>query len=69
MLGQEWSNGVTFGFIVALVLALWAVFNIIQNRDTGPLGKSIWSVFVLFAPYLGFICWLIFGPKASKDNA
>ena len=66
MFGMEWNNGYTFGFIVALILALWAVFNILQNRRTGPFWKSVWTVFVLFAPYVGFICWLLFGPKSSK---
>jgi Phospholipase_D-nuclease N-terminal len=66
MFGMEWNNGYTFGFIVALILALWAIFNILQNDRSGPFGKAVWSVAVLFIPYLGFLAWLIFGPKASK---
>jgi Phospholipase_D-nuclease N-terminal len=65
MFGREW-DGVTFGFLFALVLGLWAVFNILQNDRTGPLGKSLWSVVVLFVPFMGFLAWLIFGPKATK---
>lgn len=68
MFGMEWNNGYTFGFIFALILALWAVFNILQNERSGPLGKAVWSVVVLFIPYGGFIAWLIFGPKASKGD-
>ena len=66
MFGMEWNNGYTFGYIFALVLGLWAVFNILQNEREGALGKAIWSVVVLFIPYIGFIAWLIFGPKSSK---
>lgn len=66
MFGREWDGGVTAGFIFALILALWAIFNIVQNDRTGPLGKSLWSVAVLFLPFLGFVGWLIFGPKATK---
>ncbi|MET0182614.1 MAG: PLD nuclease N-terminal domain-containing protein [Caulobacterales bacterium] len=65
MLGQDWPNYITFGFLFALILALWAVFNIAQSKD-GPLGKSLWIVADLFLPYLGFIAWLIFGPKSKK---
>jgi hypothetical protein len=49
-------------------LGLWAVFNIVQNDRSGPLGKAIWSVLVLFVPYLGFIAWFLIGPKASKKR-
>lgn len=65
MFGQEWSGYVTFGFLIALVLALWAVFNIAQSRS-GALGKAIWIVVVLFLPYLGFFAWLLFGPRTAR---
>jgi hypothetical protein len=68
MFGHDWSGGVTTWFLVSLVLGLWAVFNILQNHRTGPFGKALWSVFVMFVPTLGFIIWLIFGPKATKDK-
>ncbi|MGE0827746.1 MAG: PLD nuclease N-terminal domain-containing protein [Hyphomonadaceae bacterium] len=67
MFGQDWPPYATLGFIVALILALWAVFHIAQSRS-GPLGKAIWIVAVLFLPYLGFIAWLIFGPRAKRGG-
>jgi hypothetical protein len=68
MFGMDWNNGVTFGYLFSLVLGLWAVLNIVQNEREGPLGKAIWSVVVLFVPYLGFFGWLMFGPKATKKR-
>lgn len=65
MFGQPW-DGVGIGFLIALVLALWAVFHIIQNEDTPPFFKATWTVFVLFVPYLGFLIWLFFGPRARR---
>jgi hypothetical protein len=62
MLGENWYSYQTFGFAFALLLALWAVFNIAQSKSE-PLGKAIWIVIVLFIPLLGFLAWLIFGPK------
>ncbi|WP_420887908.1 PLDc N-terminal domain-containing protein [Candidatus Phycosocius spiralis] len=56
------------GYLVALVLALWAIFNILQNEYTGPFGKAFWSVLVLCVPFLGFISWLLLGPKATKNR-
>jgi Phospholipase_D-nuclease N-terminal len=68
MFGMEWNDGYSFGFIFALILALWAIFSILQNDRSGPLGKALWSVFVLFVPFFGFIAWLLFGPKAAKKR-
>lgn len=59
----EWG----FGAVFSLLLALWAIFNIVQNERTGPFGKALWSVLVLFVPFIGFVLWLLFGPKATRD--
>jgi hypothetical protein len=66
MFGQEWDAPVGLGFLIALLLGLWAVFHIVQSSRTGPFGKALWSIAVLFLPYLGFIAWLIFGPRADR---
>lgn len=65
MLGQTWSSPVTLGFIVALVLALWAVFNIAQSRS-GPFGKAVWIALVLCVPFVGFLLWLFLGPRTAR---
>lgn len=67
MFGRDWSSYTSFGFIFALILALWAVFSILQNREKGPFSKALWTVFVLFVPFFGFAVWLFFGPKAEKE--
>ena len=65
MFGEDWAPVPSIGFIIALVLALWAVFHIAQSKE-GPLGKAIWIVVVLFLPLIGFLAWLIFGPKKAS---
>ena len=65
MFGQHWSMPVGLGFLLALVLGLWAVFHIAQSGRT-PLGKAVWCVVVLFIPYLGFFAWLLIGPRGGK---
>lgn len=65
MFGQDWDY-IGPGFIIALILALWAVFNIAQNTRTPPLFKATWIVFVLFVPFIGFFIWLFFGPRSKK---
>lgn len=51
------------GFIV-LALDLWAIISVIgSNASTGR--KVVWVLVILFLPILGFIAWLLFGPRAA----
>ncbi|WP_299845947.1 PLD nuclease N-terminal domain-containing protein [uncultured Roseovarius sp.] len=55
------------GFIV-LVLNIWAIVSIIgSSASTG--GKVIWTLLVLILPIIGFIVWLLAGPKSAKGMA
>jgi hypothetical protein len=50
--------------LVLLGLSIWALIHIVQsNASTG--GKVIWVLLILFLPLLGFIAWLIFGPRRA----
>ncbi len=52
------------GFIL-LVLNVWAIVSIVGSRaSTG--GKVIWVLAILFLPVMGFIAWLIFGPRSAR---
>ncbi|GGG78025.1 hypothetical protein GCM10011415_28710 [Salipiger pallidus] len=52
------------GFIV-LVLDIWAIVSIISsNASTGA--KVLWVLLVLVLPVLGFIIWLIAGPRSAR---
>jgi Phospholipase_D-nuclease N-terminal len=52
------------GSLIVLVADIWAIVNIFQSRaDTGM--KVIWTVVVIVLPVLGFILWLIWGPKTA----
>ncbi|SFS05095.1 PLDc N-terminal domain-containing protein [Yoonia litorea] len=52
------------GFIL-LVLNVWAIISIIgSSASTGA--KVIWTLLVLVLPLLGFIIWLIAGPRSAS---
>lgn len=53
----------SLGGIVVLLLDLWAVVSILGAR--APAGtKALWILIVLVLPLIGFILWVIAGPKA-----
>ncbi|EEX14577.1 MAG: PLD nuclease N-terminal domain-containing protein [Salipiger thiooxidans] len=52
------------GFIV-LILDIWAIVSILSSgASTGS--KVLWTLLVLILPVLGFIIWLIAGPRSSR---
>lgn len=56
--------GGLFGLIL-LILDIWAIVSTIQSRSsTGK--KVLWIVILLLLPLIGFILWLLIGPKAGR---
>lgn len=57
-----------FGGFIVLVLNIWAIISIIgSGASTGA--KVLWTLLVLVLPVLGFIIWLIAGPRSGKTLA
>jgi hypothetical protein len=52
------------GFIL-LVLDVWAIISVVGSR-AGTGSKVLWVLVILFLPLLGFVAWLIFGPRAAR---
>ena len=56
--------GGLFGLIL-LILVIWGIVSTIQSR-AGTGKKVLWIVLMLVLPLIGFILWLLLGPKAAK---
>ena len=53
-----------FAFLI-LVADIWAIVSLIQSSaSTGQ--RVFWVVLILILPLIGFIIWLMAGPKAVK---
>ncbi|HUI61737.1 MAG TPA: PLD nuclease N-terminal domain-containing protein [Steroidobacteraceae bacterium] len=60
-----YGYGGLWGLLV-LIADVWAIVNIFQSSaDTGK--KVLWTVLVLILPVLGFIIWLIAGPRTGRS--
>jgi hypothetical protein len=56
-------NATGIGGFIVLALDIWAIISVIgSNESTGK--KVIWVLAVLILPILGFLAWLLFGPRA-----
>ncbi len=56
--------GGIFGLLV-LIADIWAIVNIAQGRVSNA-AKVIWILVVIVLPVLGFIIWLIAGPRGRS---
>ena len=53
------------GGLIILILDIWALVSIVgSSRGTGS--KVLWILLVLILPVVGFIIWLIAGPRSRR---
>jgi Phospholipase_D-nuclease N-terminal len=63
---MEIRVGGFFGLLV-LIADVWAIVNVFgSTASTGA--KVLWTVLILLLPVLGFIIWLVAGPRASRTT-
>ncbi len=56
-----------FGLVV-LALDVWAIIHIVQSgASTGK--KVLWVVLILLLPLVGFLIWLLLGPRKTAASA
>ena len=52
------------GGLIILALNIWAIISIFSSgASTGS--KVLWMLLVLVLPVIGFIIWLVAGPRGS----
>jgi len=49
------------------VLDLWAITAVLGSRASG-LSKLIWTLGIVLFPVIGFVAWLLFGPRAGAQR-
>ena len=53
-----------FGLIV-LIADLYAIYQVLTS-GASTLSKVLWTLAILILPVLGFIAWLIAGPRGAS---
>jgi hypothetical protein len=60
-----YRGGGLFGLLI-LIADIWAIVNIVQsNALTGR--KVLWILIVLVFPFLGWLLWLLAGPRTGRS--
>lgn len=59
-----WYHGGLWGLLI-LIADVWAIVNVLQSTaETGT--KVLWVVIIIVLPLIGFILWLLLGPKTRS---
>ena len=56
-----------FGILV-LIADLYAIYQVLTS-NASTAAKVVWTLAILILPVLGFIVWLIAGPRGSAVRA
>lgn len=55
------------GGLIVLVLDIWAIVSVVGSR-AGTGSKVLWCLLIILLPILGFLIWLIAGPRAASPT-
>jgi hypothetical protein len=68
--GQVFWSMLWFTMFVIWIWLLFAIFgDIFRSDDLSGWGKALWSVFVIFLPYLGVFVYLIARGHKMQEHA
>ncbi len=56
-----------FGGLIVLALDIWAILSIAGSSATTGR-KVLWILLVVVLPLLGFLIWLIAGPRSRSSR-
>jgi hypothetical protein len=68
-LSALWLMIVFFAFIIWIWLLITVFADIFRRRDIGGGMKAIWIIFVIIAPYLGVLIYLIAEHNGMADRS
>ncbi len=76
MIAAEWGTGQVFWSLIWFFLFLiwiWMIIvifsDIIRSDDLSGWGKALWSLFIIFLPFLGILSYLIVRGGGMADRA
>ena len=80
MIAAEWGTGQVFWSMIwffMFVIWIWMIIvlftDIIRSEDLSGWGKALWTLFIIFLPFLGILAYLIargsgMAERAAKAN-
>jgi hypothetical protein len=57
-----WSMFLFFVFFAWIWVVVMALIDNFQRHDHSGLAKAVWTVFIIFLPIIGVLCYMIARP-------
>lgn len=51
--------------LIILIADIYAIYQVLTS-GASTLAKIVWTIAILLLPVLGFIAWLLFGPRGNR---
>jgi hypothetical protein len=64
-----WLMFVFFAFVIWIWLLITVFADIFRRRDTGGGSKALWIIFIIIAPYLGVLIYIIAQHDGMAERA
>jgi hypothetical protein len=64
-----WEMIIFFAFVIWIWLLITVFIDIFRRRDTGGFSKALWIIFVIVAPYIGVLIYLIVEHNGMADRS
>ena len=64
-----WTMFEIFAFVIWFWLLFVVLTDVFRSRDLSGWGKAGWTIFVLFLPLIGVLCYLIVRGRSMNERA
>jgi hypothetical protein len=68
ILGLFWTMLIFFLWFAWIMLLFRVFADIFRSKDMGGFAKALWSIFVLFVPFLGVFIYLIVRGRSMAER-
>lgn len=63
-----WTMFVFFAFIIWIWLLITCFADVFRRKDTSGFSKALWIIFLIVAPYIGVLIYLIVNHDGMADR-
>jgi uncharacterized membrane protein len=63
-----WSMFVFFLWVMFILIVIRVFIDIFHREDLSGWSKALWTIFVIFVPFLGVIVYMIVRPKMTEQD-
>ena len=64
-----WTMFEIFAFVIWFWLLFVVLTDVFRSHDLSGWGKAAWTIFVLFLPLIGVLCYLIVRGRSMNERA